>query len=211
MKKFNIEQINIKNKKLIIFDLDDTLYDYKKCNEIALLSIFTKLNKYDNIKEIFEISRQNIKKNHKNTALEHDKSIQIKELFRLLNIKDTILLKELINLYYQTFLENVTLFNDWLDFFALCKEKNVILVILTNNTFLNQLDIYNKLELYKYFDNIFTSYEIGYEKPNIKCYEYINNKYQFNKNEILMIGDSIDKDCKGAINFGIKYYLVIMK
>jgi HAD superfamily hydrolase (TIGR01549 family) len=201
------ETINIENIKLIIFDLDDTLYDYKKCNNIAFQIIFKKFNKYDNINDIFEKARQNIKNIHKNTALEHDKSLQIKEMFRLLNIKDTNLLKEIIDLYYTTFLENVELSTDWLYFFEKCKNKNIIMVILTNNTLVNQLDIYNKLKLYKYFDNIFTSYEIGYEKPNIKCFEYINNIYNIDKNNILMIGDSYDSDGIGAINYQIKYKL----
>lgn len=208
MKKIDFEQICIDNIKLIIFDLDDTLYDYTYCNKISLETIFNKLNNYDNIRETFEQARLNIKKIHLGTALQHDKAIQIKELFRLLNIKDTKLLQEIINIYYNIFYENVKLFDGWLTFLEKCKEKNIIMVILTNNTFMNQLDIYNKLELYKFCDNIFTSYEIGYEKPNVKCYEYINNIYNINKENILMIGDSYESDGLGAINFGIEYYLI---
>jgi HAD superfamily hydrolase (TIGR01549 family) len=111
-------------------------------------------------------------------------------------------------MYYDIFLSNVNIYDGFYNFFEKCKSKNIKLVILTNNTFIIQLQIFNKLKLFIFFDNIFTSYEIGFEKPNIKCYNYITNLYNFNLYEIIMIGDSYNTDAIGSINFGIKYYLI---
>jgi FMN phosphatase YigB (HAD superfamily) len=40
---------NMKNKKAVIFDLDNTLYEYNLCHEKALNNSYSSLKKYKNI------------------------------------------------------------------------------------------------------------------------------------------------------------------
>ncbi len=57
----------------------------------------------------------------------------------------------------------------------------------------------------KYFEKIFISEEIGYAKPDARffegCFERIDG---FNKEETIIVGDSLTSDIKGGINAGIK-------
>ena len=57
----------------------------------------------------------------------------------------------------------------------------------------------------KYFDAIFISQTVGYDKPSKeyfdKCFASIPN---FSKKNAIIIGDSISSDIKGGINAGIK-------
>ena len=57
----------------------------------------------------------------------------------------------------------------------------------------------------KYFDEIFISQSIGYDKPSKeyfeKCFSMIP---EFSKDEAIIIGDSLSSDIKGGINAGIK-------
>ena len=56
----------------------------------------------------------------------------------------------------------------------------------------------------KYFNDIVISENVGVSKPNPGIFEYaLNNMDNINKNEILMIGDSLSSDIKGGINFNI--------
>jgi len=64
-----------------------------------------------------------------------------------------------------------------------------------------------ELELSKYFSQICTSAELGYEKPNIQIYKLVMDKLE-DCEEVTMIGDSYSADIEGAINAGLKAILV---
>lgn len=50
----------------------------------------------------------------------------------------------------------------------------------------------------KYFDKVFSSKDIGYEKPHIKFFENIRSELKADPEEVLMIGNSCKKDIEGA-------------
>ncbi|WP_297130413.1 YjjG family noncanonical pyrimidine nucleotidase [Terrisporobacter sp.] len=82
--------------------------------------------------------------------------------------------------------------------------KNYILSIVTNGLTSVQERRIKKSIISKYFKDIVISEEIGISKPNPDIFEYaINNLGKFDKNEILMIGDSLSSDIKGGINYNI--------
>lgn len=62
------------------------------------------------------------------------------------------------------------------------------------------------------FDYIFESHKIGYTKPSIEFFKYVENKTGFTGNEILIIDDS-EENLQGAKKMGwqIKYFLVDKK
>ena len=59
--------------------------------------------------------------------------------------------------------------------------------------------------LYPYFEQVFISQEIGYNKPDKayfdRCFERIPG---FEQEKALMVGDSLTSDIKGGINAGLK-------
>ncbi len=58
-------------------------------------------------------------------------------------------------------------------------------------------------------DGIFLSEKVGIQKPNLEFFEYVLNKLGVkNKKEVLMIGDSISSDIAGANAVGIDSCLV---
>ncbi|MEH2363343.1 HAD family hydrolase [Nostoc sp.] len=69
-------------------------------------------------------------------------------------------------------------------------------------------DIIENLGIRDYFTEIYTSGKIGYEKPNIKFYDYVINDLNLEKKKCIMIGDSYDADIAGALRAGIKAILV---
>jgi len=66
-------------------------------------------------------------------------------------------------------------------------------------------EILKNYSILEYFDKTFFSDEIGYVKPNKKNFQKIVDEFNVEKNEILHIGDSFEKDILGAKNFGINY------
>lgn len=57
--------------------------------------------------------------------------------------------------------------------------------------------------LHRYFEDIFTSEDIGTQKPNIEFFNYIIKKTKAKLDTSLVIGDDLEVDIKGAANAGI--------
>ena len=49
-----------------------------------------------------------------------------------------------------------------------------------------------------------TSEEAGAEKPSRSAYDLLVSKFDVDRKDILMIGDSLKKDVEGALNAGLR-------
>ena len=79
-----------------------------------------------------------------------------------------------------------------------------ILSIVTNGLTVVQERRIKKSSIAKCFKDIVISEEIGIAKPHPDIFEHaIGNLGEFNKDEILMIGDNLSSDIKGGINYNI--------
>ncbi|MCR8657697.1 YjjG family noncanonical pyrimidine nucleotidase [Paenibacillus endoradicis] len=78
------------------------------------------------------------------------------------------------------------------------------LVIITNGfTAVQQSRIANS-PLCNTFEYIITSEEAGYQKPNERIFDYVFSKLQItNKSSVLIVGDSLTSDIQGGFNYGI--------
>ncbi len=65
----------------------------------------------------------------------------------------------------------------------------------------------------KYFDNVFISEVIGFNKPDAKIFDFALNAANAKREESIMIGDSIEADIRGAMGFGMEaiYFNPLMK
>ena len=94
------------------------------------------------------------------------------------------------------------LYPESIDVLKQCKAKGYQCHILSNHT--PELpDLINYLGLNDYFEKLFNSAEIGYEKPNKRIYEYVLSKLDAEPCEALMIGDNFISDVSGARSNGI--------
>lgn len=64
-----------------------------------------------------------------------------------------------------------------------------------------------RVNLDKYFKDIFCYREIGHSKPSKEYFEAIIENLNVDKDNILMVGDSLESDIQGAQNYGIKAIL----
>ena len=54
-----------------------------------------------------------------------------------------------------------------------------------------------------YFKNVIISEDVGVNKPDPAIFEYALDKAKAVKGQSIMIGDSIEADIDGALNFGL--------
>ena len=58
---------------------------------------------------------------------------------------------------------------------------------------------------YEIFDGVFISDDVGYEKPSKEYFDFVLNHIEpFEKDEIIIVGDSLTSDMIGGVNAGIK-------
>ena len=196
--------------KHIFFDLDRTLWDFDANSRAALTDIF----RSHNLDQYFESPEPFIKAYHKHNdnLWNHYREGKIKkELLRYLRfeltlqeakIQDTELAKAIGEDYLQLSTEKTILFPYTHEILAYLQPK-YLLYILTNGFKETQFSKMKNCGLSRYFQHVFTSETIGYNKPNPKIFQWAISSVNGRKEECLMIGDDFEVDILGAKSFGI--------
>lgn len=60
------------------------------------------------------------------------------------------------------------------------------------------IEALNRVGVGHYFHHVFSSSDIGYEKPHQKFFHYIQQELKLEESELVMIGNSCEKDIRGA-------------
>ncbi len=75
---------------------------------------------------------------------------------------------------------------------------------VTNGTYVAQSRKLNKSGLINIFDGVFISDKVGYEKPSKEFFDCVFEKIgKYNRDEIIIVGDSLTSDMRGGNNAGI--------
>jgi putative hydrolase of the HAD superfamily len=110
--------------------------------------------------------------------------------------------------YWSVFLDTMEFNPGVEEFLQEAKDKGIKMCIVTDLTAQIQMRKWIKLDLGRYIDFLVTSEEAGVEKPGAYMFELAMEKLGVKAEECVMIGDSEEKDVKGAEALGIKAYKV---
>ena len=200
-------------KKLIIFDLDNTFYDYEKSHNHALLAVFNYQKyflKFDDFLSEYEIHKKAVHERLKNNPSKHSKLLYFKDLFyEKLNMEEVVVLE---NTYWNEFINSTTINKNIVRLLSEKKEKGDIFCLLTNQNTNIQLKKINSWGL-NFFSLILTSEEVGFEKPSQSFFEYadnlISNKFNNLKKDFYAVGDDYANDIKfWQDKYNAKSYLI---
>lgn len=130
---------------------------------------------------------------------------RFEEFFDLYDIDYDDSLVNDFNLFYQEELGKQVFFNDYAKEVLQKLGKNYKQYAVTNGSKVAQTGKLRNSGLDKIFDGVFISEDLGYDKPSKEffdiVFESIGSK---NKDEYILIGDSLTSDMLGANNAGIK-------
>lgn len=194
--------------KGILLDIDNTLYDYKKINLVALSRVSKFADQYYSIckaefLEAYEKARKEVHKTHSGRASSHNRLLYLQKALEILG-RSPFGAWQLYNLYWDVFIDNLKIENDALKFLESIKYKKICL--LTDLTADIQHRKVQKMGLDKYADAIVTSEEAGSEKPNKQIFILGLKKLGLPVNKVCMIGDDYEKDIVGALNMDIQAF-----
>lgn len=94
------------------------------------------------------------------------------------------------------------------DILIYLKSKGYRLAIISNGLTIKQWEKLVRLNLHNFFDEVITSEEVGFEKPNKYIYDEALKRMDCKAENSIMIGNKLDTDCMGAINAGMSSILV---
>lgn len=197
--------------KTIIFDIDQTLYNYNDCHSIALKTI----DDYCADNQILppgELSRlwkivfeEVMDRLGFDNANSHDTMLRIQTILEKKGVNPLPVALKIHHLYWDTVLENMKLYEWVLPFFKEVKKLGLCCGIATDLTVEIQFKKLIKLGITDQFDFIVTSEEANSEKPHAGIFEMCLQKANCTAQECFMIGDNWNKDIIGAQNMGMSF------
>lgn len=186
--------------KYLLFDADQTLWDFKKTEEIALSILFSHFNIPNNEEMIEKYMCGNnlCWKEYEEGKLSLDR-LETKrwELF-FSKTGLSYSAEEAATLFGNSIAENGLLLEGAEDF--LTSILDIPKALVTNGIARIQRRRLKDTKIEKYFDHIFISDEIGYHKPQKELFLYVLQKIGKKSKDCIMIGDSEKSDIEGAIS-----------
>lgn len=195
--------------KTVIFDLDDTLYDYTTLNRDAMATMEQYVcSRYgmtcEQFGQAFLAARKETKQALGNTAASHNRLLYCQKTLEFLCLNPVDGALEMYETYWGHLLSHMTLREGALDLLQYCKDREIKVGICTDLTAHIQHRKLRALGIVPYVDALVTSEEAGAEKPDARMFRLILDKLNVTPEEALFIGDSLEKDVLGARRTGIK-------
>ena len=193
------------NYKILLFDLDDTLLDFG-ANEMDSLRTLFAQHGYDFTEELFnEYSSIN-----KQLWTDYELgNISLDEVLSTRFAKTMSKSGKIVDgpaweAQYRELLGNGHQLIDGAVEVCTRLSETHRLFVVTNGITKTQLKRLEMSGLDKFFEDVFTSENIGYQKPVKEFFDYVaGNVEDFSKEQTLLIGDSLSTDIKGGFMYGI--------
>lgn len=185
--------------KAIFLDIDDTVFNFKKCSESALKETFSTLNlEYNkNVFESFSAIDERLWKQQKEELLTVAEVLDIRfaELSETLGLNyDSNLAKE----HFGKLLGEQYIMEPGIEEVLKELSADYKIYAASNGVLTMQENRLQLSELKKYFTDLYVSDDIGYAKPNINFFIESMDRAKLKASEILMVGDSLVSDIAGA-------------
>lgn len=192
--------------KTLLFDIDDTLLDFKAAEKQALVALFKHLQ--------LPLSTENYTYYHELNAhlwqqFERGKITKPELLVRrfsglLEHIGNTTLDGGEVEMQYRHYLSlGHQTMPHATQLLANLSQRHQLYVI-TNGVTTTQQRRLREADFNRYFEQVFISEQVGAQKPESAFFERVAGTIEnFDKQHTLVIGDSLSSDIKGANGFGV--------
>lgn len=194
----------------IIFDADNTLFDYDAAEKDALFKTLKDFSinvqmEPNKLLKIYKAINSKLWKQLENGELRDQQHLKILRTKLLLNQIDA---EANVGLFAETYLKNLskdTRLIDHAHSVVQTLARTHSLAIITNGMTKVQRPRLEQSSIGKYFDYILISEEVGVSKPSEEIFALLFDAIgQPNRSKVLMIGDSLSSDIQGARNYGLQ-------
>jgi putative hydrolase of the HAD superfamily len=195
----------------IFFDLDHTIWDFDKNAEETLRELFVihqleelGLSSADSFIEVYTRNNHRLWREYHlgNISKEELRNARFNETFLELGMQPDLVPVGFEDEYVRLCPTKTNLFPHAHETLAYLASKYT-LHLISNGFKESQSVKINGTDIGKYFQHVIVSEMAGANKPDKAIFEYSLNLAGATKTESLMIGDSLEADVYGALNFGM--------
>ena len=212
----NVDEIQLNDVRGILIDIDDTLYSYEKSHKYALKVCYESFqaiaNQFMSLEDfvaVYTKKRTAVKDRLGLQGAARSRLFAFQDFFEELNIERAYSKAlDFEDLYWNKLIENAQLRVQFKPFFERCSKLDITICGLTDMQARFQILKLKKFGLDVEIKYLVTSEEVGREKPDRSCFDHALGKLKLKPSEVIMIGDNYAKDIVGAINLGIKGFLL---
>ena len=191
--------------KAVLIDIDDTIFDFEKCSKNSFLKTLEKFNLKFKEEDFSYFNKVNdILWTKQKLGEINIKEVFIKRDYQMGKYFNLDIEKGLFNDLFVKFLYYEIEMVDGIEDLLLYLSDKYKIFTASNGIYKMQENRLKKSNLDKYFDKIFVSDKIGFEKPDKKFFQKIMDLTKLSNDDLIMIGDSIKSDIIGAKNSKIK-------
>lgn len=208
--QYIIEGKNSYMIKTVLFDIDNTVYSYDKAHKKAIEQVYLYCQeKFQWEKSLtrtllYEAQQEEKQVLSSDCAALHNRLIRYQLMLEKQGKNLFPHVQNLYHAYWDTLLKVMKPEPGVLQLFQWIKRQNLKIGIATDMTAYMQYEKLKKLNLLSYINFIVSSEEVGVEKPNKRLFYRCAQKAACEPCECLMIGDSLEKDVKGAMAVGMR-------
>ena len=191
----------------IIFDTDNTLYQYEPAHSKASEAVEIKscnllgIEKIEFRNALFR-AKSEIKERLGNVASSHSRLLYFQRAIEIITMNTKLLTTlDLEQTYWRTFLHASELFPGVRNLLQDLKTIEVKTAIITDLTAQIQFRKIIYFGLEEYFDYVVTSEEAGFDKPHKAGFQLAAEKLTVNPDKCWMIGDNPAADIQGGRDF----------
>ena len=204
----------MKRYKHIFFDLDETLWDFRRNSIETLGDIYVQFRLQDKgLEENRFYERYHFHNSYYwdlfrkgGIGREELRMVRWSTTLREFEIFNELLAKEISERYLEILPTKANLYEDALDVLGYLKSK-YSLHIITNGFEEIQFKKLRHSGIASYFKYVITSEMAGSQKPNREIFKYAFDKANSTVSDSIFIGDSIEADIQGAKSVGLDHVL----
>lgn len=206
----------MKDVKLLIFDMDDTLINHGHATRPAWMKTAEDTVKEFDLecdstvlgKEIGDVSEAIFEDENRrprgNYSPKDLRTKIIKEALDNLGIHRDDIIGYMVEKYAENKRAAVCPYDDVEETLTELKKRGYTITLLTNGDSAFQREKINRLSMTSWFDDIFISGEMGTDKPHKEAYYMIIDKYHVLPQETCMLGDNYLWEVVAPKEYGLK-------
>ena len=193
----------------VVFDLDNTLYDYDAAHAPAFQALT------DYACRAFDLTPEEFVQRHRaaekelgrrcgpNCAAVHNRLIRYQVLLEALD-RPISRAPEMSRLYWSTLLDAMKPYPGAIRTLERLREMGLAVGVGTNMTADKQYEKLIRIGAMERIDFLVTSEEVTAEKPDRRLFDACAIKARCEPGQCLFVGDSLEKDVKGALAAGMR-------
>ncbi len=180
--------------ELVVFDLDNTFYDYESAHKVAFFALLENAQIFSSkdSAKVYEKAKSRVKFRLGDTASSHSRLLYLSEYFAIQKIQfNSSEILRLEALYWDTFLSEMVAFPNSIKFVNDLLSKEIDCALVTDLTSSIQYKKIEHLHLVNRFQYVVTSEEAGGDKATARPWNLLDERADLRRySSVWYIGDS---------------------